>query len=525
MEKNKLKFSRIGKKGIIIPALLAAGMLNCAAETFHKSPSSKYTSTGNKTLVYEQNASKFNERDTQNTLQTILRSDLNQLSEYDRLESKVQNEVAGYLSNMNADSLALALQYKSLEEHTFMHSGLTKEQINYIASNNFIGSNNQDNLKIVRSSMQHNMHMTLDTLTLIRFGASEAEISHLDEGDQHNEYLRFNTKGKRSISKESNAVLNLAENDIINYTNYEYLVNGKSGEKISMQISSNLQKIKKLVTTISNKQFSQKNYNDLLKIINSTAELLPEQMFGTIAMRRALITEFTSQYSINNLIFNITKLGYDIDNIKSSVFIEQDKKTTFDLSAKYNVTNTHNDTVLGTKWNTPLLKNWNITYGAELGVVDTKSENNEYQVLGNLGVGKTFNNGSTLSLEAKTGIQFNEKNISMPFGANIGYNWKINDNISLDFGVNTLVQHNKNVDFGGGIGVKFRTKSMIMSVGINGGYSVDLTPASKPNSTPEKEKYGSEEIIKPDDDDVTDQGDGTIPDEVSVDDEDLEQLL
>lgn len=538
MEKNKLKINRFGKISTVIPAILAAGMVNCAAATFRTSPNSKSTSLGNKTLVYEKASSNYTEEKTLNTMNEILNSDLNQMKSYDRLEANVQNEVAGYLSDMNANSLELARLYKSMEDNTITNSGLSTDQINKIAANGGVDTPDDVNVKVVRSAMQHNMHMVLDTQSLIRFGADEAEITIMDEGDGNNgysEYLRFNTKDKRDMRKESTAVLNAAEIDILNYTQYEYTVNGQNGKKISNQISGNMNKIKSLV---SKTNFNQNDYKNLLNLINETADLLPEAMFGTRAMRRGLVIEFASSYAMNQMLTILANLGYDIDNIKPGVFVEQKQKQakepTISLSPSISATNKHAGLGINLSATNQLSKNWNITYGGETNFVKNYDGSEAgLQILNNVDFERSLKHGH-ISIGSKGGMQFDtKKGFSTPFGIQGGYTWNINNNFSLDFGINSLLNIQRSlVDIGASIGASYRTKSLVIRFAINLGYTasweksnptiidptpidptpIDPTPIDPTPITPDDSKdpadkiYGSDEVIKPNPDDVIDKG-------------------
>ena len=501
MENNKLsmgkKLSQL-KKGIVIPALLAAG-LNCFAATSRNTTYSKSTSLGNKTLVYEKASSKYNEQKALNTMNAILNSDLNKMTGYDRLEAQVQNEVAGYLAEMNANSLELARLYKSLEDHTIANSGMSLEQINQIAANNGVGTSDEVNVQVVRSAIQHYVQMFFDTNSSIRLRADEAEIAILDEGDGHNEnvdvithHLRLKNKGKRSLREEATAVLNAAETDILNYTQYEYTIKGQNGKQMANKISGNMSKIKLLV---SKAKFNQNDYNALLKLVIDTADILPESMYGTLAMRRGLIIEFASQYAMNHLLTVMANLGYDIDNIQPGVFVEQGTKqnVTLNPSASVSVTNQHVGTGVGLTATNPLGKNWDITYGGEINAnKGFKGGLDSLQLLTSANLGKTLKNDDKVSFGTKAGVQFDAKGASTPFGMQAGYTWNINDNFSLDFGVNSLLNIQRSLmDIGTSVGATYRGKNWTVGFSLNLGYTAtwnkdhNINPLPDPLPQPE----------------------------------------
>lgn len=519
------KLSRLGKIGTLIPAIMMAGMMNCAAATFNKTPNSKSTSLGSQALVWQNDANKYNEKKAINTMTKVINSDLNQMKAYDRLEAKVQNEVVGYLAEMNANTLGLARLYKAAEDNTVANSGLTPNEINQIAHKKGVGTSDQVNVQVGRCEMQHFLHMVLDTQTLIRFRADEAEIAVMDEGDGHNEYLRFHTKGERDLRKESNAVLTAAKNDILAYTQYEYTVKGqKNGKEIIKKTETNLRNIE---TIVSKKDFNQNDYQTLLNLINETADLLPSTMFGTQAMRRGLVIEFASTYAMNHLLTNLTNLGYDINNYKAGAYAKGANKNTnktnnlfeWNVAAIANATNKHAGVNLGIGATTQLANNWDLTIGAETNPSKGyNGANDSFQLLATGEFGKTTKNDNHFGLGAKAGFQFDKQGVSTPFGVNADYSWKINENFSLDFGVNSLANIQRSLlDIGTTIGATYRTKSWIIKFGVGVGYTYDWnkingsenvptnTPTTNTPKQPTYPGYGDDEVDRPGD--TTDEGD------------------
>ena len=546
------------KKAIVIPALLAAG-LNCFAATSRNTSHIKSTSVGNKTVAYEKAAPKYTYQNAEKTLNDILNSDLNKMTSYDRLEAKVQNEVAGYLADQNANSLELAKLYKALEDHTVSYTmkkyNLTRDQINQIAAEGgvndalynkiaaqFNGHITKDeiNLDVVCSAIQHYIQMILDTNSMIRFRADEAEIAILDEGDRHNEYrdvivnhLRLNNKGKRGLREEATAVLNAAEAEIVEYTKYENTVNGKDGNKMAKHITDNLNKIKSLVTKSN---LTQKDRDSLKTLVRDTAVSMSEKMYGTLDMRYGLVLELASVYAMNNTLTVMANLGYDIDNIQPGVFVEQGKQQTTQtrnatINPEFNThfTNEHAGIGLGLTGTNPLGKNWDITYGGEFNAdkgYDTVDDS--LQFLSKVEAGKTFNNDNRLSFGAKAGLQVDAKGLSTPFGVQAGYNWNINNNLSLDFGINSLLNIQRSLaDIGASVGATYRGKNWTIGFHLGLAYTatwnkdrqVDPLPDLPPivgdpisdDQTQEPPIYGEDEVIKPNPDETVNRGDDNLP--------------
>ncbi len=521
MEKNKLKFNKLGKVGTIIPALLMAGMLNCTAATFHNTPNSKYTSLGNKTLVYEKTAHKYTEKKAMNTLEGVLRSDLNQMAGYDRLEAKVQEEVAGHLNDMNANSLELARMYKALENQTFLNANLTAEEMDNITADKGLKTSNQDNVKVARSSVQHFMHMVLDTQVLVRFGAEEAEITSMDEQDGRNEYFKLNVNGKRDICQESKAVLDYAKNDIQAYCEYEYAVNGQDGKKFAKAIANNLSKIE---TLVAKKKFNKKNdYYELSNLIVITADMLPEKMFGTQAMRRGLMIEFASQYSMNNMLTKLQKLGYNVQPEELAKRKPAERNFTVNPTTTSTFSNNHIGIGTSVSFTNKLKNDWSISYGNEfVPNMGFAGRPNSMQLFSTLDMGKKLKNQNEFSVGVKAGAELDSRGWSVPFGVRGAYTWNINKNFGVDFGLNGTANIQRALlDVGASVGASIRTKNMVIKFSVGFGYSFDLSqdkqaplppvptpedpeeptvdpedPTIEPEN-PEPPVYGEDEIQKP----------------------------
>lgn len=533
MEKNKLKFNKLGKVGTIIPALLMAGMLNCTAATFHNTPNSKYTSLGNKTLVYEKTAHKYNEKKAMNTLEGVLRSDLNQMAGYDRLEAKVQEEVAGHLNDMNANSLELARMYKALENQTFLNANLTAEEMDSITANKGLKTSNQDNVKVARSSVQHFMHMVLDTQVLVRFGAEEAEITSMDEQDGRNEYFKLKVNGKRDICQESKAILDYAKNDIQAYCEYECAVNGQDGKKVAKAIANNLSKIE---TLVAKKNFNKNDYNELSNLIVVTADMLPEKMFGTKAMRRGLMIEFASQYSMNNMLTKLQKLGYNVQPEELAKRKPAERNFTVNPTVTSTFSNNHIGIGTGVSFTNKLKNDWSISYGNEfVANMGFAGRPNSMQLFGTLDMGKKLKNQNEFSVGVKAGAELDSRGWSVPFGVRGAYTWNINKNFGVDFGLNSTANIQRALlDVGASVGASIRTKNMVIKFSVGFGYSFDLSqdkapvpapedptvdpedPTFEPEN-PEPPVYGEDEVEKQPEDEVTQKGDITELPEKDVD--------
>ncbi|MCQ2381813.1 MAG: porin family protein [Clostridia bacterium] len=516
MEKNKLKTNKLGKVGKLIPALLAAGFLNCATlsananKTIKASmPHIESTSLSNKKTSHKKAFNEYSSNRAKQTLKNITSSNLYNLSEYNRLEADVQNEVVSILTNMNANTLELSRLYKFMEDDTISNSGLTLDEINDIVVHKGSQTPDQVNVVVVRNQIQHFMHMFLDTQTLIRFRADEAEIMNLDEIDSENEYLRFNTKGERNLYQETKSVLVEAEKDILEGVRYENQFKGKNGEKIAKKVKANLEKIR---TFLNKKDLSEKDNVALEKLINETADLLPTTVFGTQEMRRGLITEITCDEALNQMLINLEKLNYNLNTFKSENY-KKINDFSFNATTTGIATNKNIGVNLGLGATKLLKNNWDLTIGTEINSVIGYNQEAPLltQVLLASNIAKTTQNKkNTFNVGLKGGLQFDKLGVSTPFGGNVGYTWNINDKFSLDFGVNSIANiQRSNLNVGGTIGATYRTKNLIIKFGIGVGYIHEWNKNSTIPDKPiidDEPIYGEDEVIKINDDDTTDEG-------------------
>ena len=526
MEK-KLKFNKLGKIGITIPAIFLAGMFHCKAATFDKSVYNSNTSLSKTTVSYEKIVSNYSEKKALNTMEDILGNKLNTVTNKNEYsDNEIQEELTEIVIDMNANTLSLACGYNSLESNTIKNSGLTQEQYNNIATNHGANTTNEQNLVVARSAIQHYMHIILDTQATIRLQADEAEIAILDERDGKNQYFKLTSKDKRDVRNESFALLNTAEKDIIAYCEYEYAVHGQDGANIAKQIKNNLTKIKDITTKA---KVSENDYILLTNLVTKTADLLPEKMFGTQAMRRGVILEFASQYAMNRMLSRLQILGYDV-SIQPEALVKNTTKmkNKVDLSVNTNTTNKYTGIGFGLDVNTklPHIDNANLTIGGEINTnIGYKKEYDSTQALTKVGLSKKLNNNNDAYVGLKGGLQFDNNDISIPLGFYGGYKWNINDNFALDFCVNTLGNAQRMLfDIGTAVGATFKTKNVNIKLSIGFGYTFDLNPIlSKTNQTDTSGPgiYGEDEIEK------TPQSNDNNPDNKTPEEDpiDLEKYL
>ena len=507
MEKSKLKFNKLGKIGTLIPAIMMAGMINCAAETYKGAPNK---------------ASKYNEEKAVATMDKILNSDLNKMTSYDRLEAKVQNEIVECMTDMNINSLELANDYERFEHSIIKKSGKSTEELVKIAEKKGQNVIPSENALVVRVSTAHLSHMFLKSQALIRFRADNAEILEIDETDKKNELwrevvykLNLNTNGPRSLLKESNSLLDITKNDcVVDSTLFGYRykdiiegknnvkVNEKAAQQAANQINNNLTKIKNLV---SSKNLSQKDYQSLLNLIEETAEILyKSDMFGDKTMCRGFIIEFTSSYAMNNLLTIVANLGYDVDNLEASYTKVSNSNITWDTSVVLDATNKPGIN-MGVGVTKPLTDNFSIG-----GKLNYKAPDNSFQVLTTGEIGTTTPKDNYISAGVTAGVQFDQKGISTPFGLNAGYSWQIGKNFSLDIGVSTLLNvQQASLDLTAPIRFKFKTKNGFNVIfSINAGHQLDLNQTNTTTTTTQQPTpvYGEEEVYTPGPGTTTDKG-------------------
>lgn len=474
MKNNKLKTnflqkgaSKIGGKlaKLIPPAILTAAMLNfasCASTTGIQNRQEIKESTP----IYRNAVAQF-ESNTKG-LETIYNSKLYNKQKYDTLEVEVRNELAQILAAMNKETLKLSTAYKVMEDQSLVNSNLSEAEITAIAKARGANTADEINLAVAKGEIQHYLHLMLDTLTMIRLGANEAEIAVLDENDSHNEYLRFNTKGERDLRKESDAVLDSTQKDILAYTDYGYNVTNKDGRAAANAVENSLNKIKSLATSGNQ---TRSTYREIIDLIDQTAALLPSSLFGNLAMRKALIIEFVKQYLTNAMLTNLEKIGYDINNLKAGEIISARKNTLNGVQVRGNyLDNDRNVAALTvgadgkTTWaNKP---NFDLKYGGELGF--DLGDNFSFQVLGKVEPGfTTAKKNHHLSFPVKAGINVdNNAQVSTPFGLGAIYSIPIGK-FSLDFGVSSLANLQKsNVRLGGMIAATYDTGKVKIQFGF-----------------------------------------------------------
>lgn len=475
LKKNFLQkgVSKIGGKiaKLLPPALVAATMLNCATlsaqpnnKTAVKAPTaSYYDATVNN---YTANAKSFAD---------IYNSKLFNMNEYSVLEKKIHADLADLLVKSNEETIKLSSAYKTMEVDSTLNSNMLNQEINQIAGDRGAKTSDTKNMHVAKIEMQHFLHLILDTTTLIRLGADEAQISSIDEHNDanQNEYLRFNTKGQRDIRTESEVVLGLGQMDIAAYTEYAYKVAGKNGNTAAATLNNNLARIKSLINQPGQ---SQAEYNQIMTLVEQTANLLPQSLFGNYEMRKALVLEYAQQYTINAMLDKLEKLGYTVKDFKAQDQLNTVGWSIDTLGTQVDITNkgAHISLGLDSKISKPN-SGFDLKLGTEVGA--NVGGDHAIQVLGKVEPGYTFNNGQRLSMPLKGGLEVTpgaDKKISTPFGAGVTYNIPLNNKMSIDIGGSSLVNIQKqNVSLGGAVGWSYDTGKLKLRVGIGFGHNIE----------------------------------------------------
>jgi len=506
MSKKLSKFGKLGKIGTAISTMLLTSMLHCNATTFQQkadvkltTPNAKYLSVGKTTKSYKQASSQYKSQKSFDTLFNILNSDLNKMTDYTILEADVQKKLAEMYAQMNANSLDLACAFKAFEYNTFIDSGLSLEEAIEISENRGDGTDDKVDAFVGRGSLQHFMHLMLDTQTLNRLNAEEAEIQTIDEIDGKNEFFKLNKNGNRNIIEDSSAVLNSMEKYILAYAEYEYAISNENKDNINV-IKQNLSSIKELIVK---RDFNTEDKDTLTKIINETADLLPENMFGTTEMRRGLLAEIVKQHVMNNMLEKLIGLNYDV-NINPELLAEQMKKTNgynFTPSLTANISNTDSGFGIGITTTKPFKDDWDMIYGLKLNT-NFNSQGSTQQALGSVDFAKNLKKNQ-FSIGLTAGGQLDSQGASLAVGMQTGYCWKINDKFSVDFGINLLSNIQRSImNIGTTIGLTYRTNSgMLIKFGANLGYNLGLSNelGKGTGTTIVPPIYGEDQVQKPGD--------------------------
>ncbi|MBQ7973402.1 MAG: hypothetical protein IJ295_00380 [Clostridia bacterium] len=464
-------------KGKMLPTIFMALMLGSSIPAKAlPTATNKETSNNYKTPVYQTASNGYNDQSIQNISNQILISNL--MAERKLSDKESEKEMVNLLTAANYNLLDLSLQYKSLGKYNQEKSGLSPEEINSIITNNFNGVSTEKAAKALSVAIPYTVTMALDTLTLIRNGADQAYIAAIDPVNNYskgtNEFytsLEIKRIGKRNLINEANAALDALEIEIAKVLEYKEV---KNHEKFI----SYLAHIKALV---SNKSFAQNrdNFTKLSVYKEQLAELLPEDEFGTLPLRKALIEGvFTSQYALSYILEKFEK-----------------EHPNFELGTV--LTNQQFGIQTSAVWDKPVNNNnWGYSLGAELNAGLGFNQNNYVQALGTAGIGYTTEKGNKISLNTKAGIQLdNQGSNPIALGAETKYTWPINKNLSIDAsagGMYTKESLNGRV----GISAAYRTPKVLLKffVGIEGNKNLSHgQTTTKPTPVPPS-IYGEEDV-------------------------------
>lgn len=426
---------------------------------------------------------------------------------------QVENEAAKLIADMNDNALKLSHSYKALEKSTLREIkklGLTKDDIVQIARDKGANTPVQYDELVQRYYAQHSMHMILDSSTMIFAGIDGAQIyDKFDEVDNFNEHVYAISKdGNIDMVNDGLEIANAIRNTVISNSHYAYQLN--KDNKTAQKLANAFTEIDKII--------AKGDYKGINHVIDATAKLISQKMFGDINQCRDIVTMYIAQKNMcNTLVKNKIKdlPAEKIANVNS-------KKHTFNPTAMVNVNNREAGFELGLKAERDLNDVWDIAYGGKYVFGANTTEENKgatsHQLLTTLDFKRNFDNKQALTLGASTGLHFDKQGVSVPFGLQAGYQVQLTDAIALDFAANAKATINRSFDYGAGIAVIGRTKNgMKISFGINLGRSVEFnqgqnmpepTPIPTPNQpTTEKEPpiYGGDQGQEPGD--TIDKGD------------------
>ena len=506
MENNKLTTLKNGANKIkdklaklLPPAVMAAAILNCSA-AFAKPNSTK--AINNPTPILSTKTVNNYKADT-TAFHNLCSSKLITMKDYSRLEADVHNELVNLLTEMNNATLKLAHCYKTLEDHSIATSNLSTNEISAIAKAR--GKNTQDNvnMSVAKASLQHFMHVALQTVAGARCRAEFMQLMVLDENDSYNEYvkLKFNTKGERDIRKETNIVLTAAKQDLLGYVDYYAKVNGQKSTAAS--IERNLNQIYALLAHLDQ---VANNEPAILKLVNETATLLPTSLFGTLEMRRGLIWEYATNYLNIKTLDHLDAIHYDIYNIKAGDSIKKSETKFNSMAAIFGISNTDASLTIGADAQTKWSNNFDLTYGLEaqgkLGFDQDKNPNS-IQAMGKVQPGYTFNDKFHLGFPVKAGVEFDKDGVSVPVAAGALAEIKFNEHYGIEFGIEQEFNINRATGRTGAIFMFVWTPNKTKyKFGVDIGYGYSLQNEHAVNEQPDNTKPDDQ---KPDDQKPDDQ--------------------
>lgn len=426
---------------------------------------------------------------------------------------QVENEVAKLIADMNDNALKLSHSYKRLEKSTLREIkklGLTKDDIVQIARDKGANTPVQYDKLVQRYYAQHSMHTILDSSTMIFGNIQDTKIyDKLDEVDNFNEHVyKLIKDGDINMASDGLEIANTLRDIVVSNSHYAYQLN--KDNKTAQKLANAFAEIDKII--------AKGNHKGLDHVIDATAKLISQEMFGDINQRRDIVTMYIAQKNMcNTLVKNKIKdlPAEKIANVNS-------KKHTFNPTAMVNVNNREAGFGLGLKAERDLNDVWDIAYGGKYVFGANITEENKgatsHQLLTTLDFKHNFNNKHALTLGAATGLHFDKQGVSVPLEAQVGYEVQLTDRIALDFTANAKATINRAFDYGAGIAVVGRAKNGTkVSFVINFGRSVEFgqgqnmpepTPIPTPNQpTTEKEPpiYGGDQGQEPGD--TIDKGD------------------
>ncbi len=536
---EKLKFNTMGKMGKakkIFAGLLLGGMLNCATLSANNLPKKSSNINNGKQTVQTQpsqeeirnktiveNKKLMDEYSSKESYQSFTNMYNSPLLRNTTITDSVEDVAKEYYENFYEPTVALNVKdaniLKKLEEYNVAISGMDPVEINQIATESSDPSKREKipsdkMIQVVRASTPYIMDTVLMTQSAILTGATKIEVQknvQLNSADNNAintwyEILEIKTNGKRNVINENFYLQQAWIDEIVaaSVSEFEYL-----GEDYVTKEHKLRTLFKQLNTEISKKANVQ-IINDLVEQI---AVMLPEPEFGgNLEMRRAMVLNVVKSIITHHTLINLAGQNYNVDQLlEIYAGIPKEKKANnknvdFSFSAFPTFTNQHVGANLDLGALIKLGNNWDLNLN--LGLNPYKGVNggkDSFEILGEIGAGKTTKKDDRLYLGIKGGASINE-NTTPLFGVVGTFQWLVKEGFSVVCGAEGIFDvKNKRADANLILGLKFYKDHGCYSFGIKGGYTHDWNKVTKDNNPEKKSEptittpptYGEDDLIEP----------------------------
>ena len=285
MNKNESKLGNIklGKIGTIAATIFLALMLKgnpVVAEDFNNTQQK---------IVVNHNSEK--------SLKTLADVYAFQQNSKYMTRDQVENEVAKLIADMNKNALKLSHSYKGLEKNTLKEIkklGLTEEDIVQIARDKGAKTPVQYDKLVQRYYAQHSMHIILNSSTLIFNNIQDAKIyDKLDEVDNFNEHVyKLIKDGDINMASDGLGIANTLRDIVVSNSHYAYQLN--KDNKTAQKLANAFAEIDKII--------AKGNHKGLDHVIDATAKLISQEMFGDINQRRDIVTMYITEKNLSNVL-------------------------------------------------------------------------------------------------------------------------------------------------------------------------------------------------------------------------------